>query len=96
MRQNAIRTILGGTVENVYITRHIMGRCQSIVRELCPARKDPMVFLQESFQHQSLLRNLDVCFKSYRLIRIRCVALGEFEDDEDETPISLSFLLPSY
>ena len=96
MKQSAIRTVLGGTVESVYITRQIMGRCQRVVRELCPAGKDPMVFLQESFQYQSLLRNLDVCFKSFRSNRICRVAQGEFEDDEDETPVSMNSLFPSY
>ena len=47
MRLSALRKILGGTVESVYITRQIVGCCQNVVRELCPAGKDPMVFLQE-------------------------------------------------
>ena len=87
---------LEGLFESVYITCQIMGRCRSVVRELCPAGKDPMVFLQESFQYQSLLRNLDVCFKSFKSNRIRRVAQGEFEDDEDETPVSMNSLFSSY
>ena len=96
LKRDAIRTVRGGTVEDVYITREIMGRCRSVIRELCPAGKDPRVFLQESFRYQSLLRNLEVCFKSFRANRIRRVEQGEFDNDEDETPISMNSLFPSY
>ena len=95
LKRNAIRKIQGGTVENIYITCQIMEHCQSVVRELCPSGKDPMVFLKESFQYQSLLRDSNVCFKSFKSNRIRCVALGEFEDDDNEIPLNLSFLFPS-
>ena len=96
LKRGAIRKIRGGTVANIYITRQSMERCQSVVREFCPSGKDPMVFLKESFQYQSLLRDGNVCFKSFRSNRICCVALGKFEDDDNETPVNLSFLFPSY
>ena len=94
LKQDAIRKIQGGTIENIYITRQIMERCRSVVRARCPP--DPMVFLKESFTYQSLLRYGNICFKSFKSNHIRCVALGKFEDNGNEIPLNLSFLFPSY
>ena len=96
LKRDAICKTQGGTVENIYITRQIMERCQSVVRELCPSGKDPIVFLKESFTYQFLLWYSNICFKSFKSNHIQRVALGEFEDDDNEIPLNLNFLFPNY